>query len=243
MIAADLLLAFLEALNDDPVVQRSDVHGVRHAVIMDWIERASAVLNCTLRVSRHLPRYDDRSAFLSPAATPGPQPSPKPLTGRAVVVAFVAHADALTGTPVSRRAAQHRAARRARAGARRQLHRRPEPAAPRPQHLSALRRQRARAARRLPHAGRRCPDRAVRHRRGGMAARQLPPGHLRDPRHPPAPAAAPTTAQLPTLASREHAGHARIYAMAVELRAAQRQPARSPAARACSSTATSASRR
>ena len=40
---------------------------------------------------------------------------------------------------------------------------------------------------------------------------------VRDPGHPPASARAPTTAQLPTLASREQAGHTRIYAMAVEL--------------------------
>ena len=77
----------------------------------------------------------------------------------------MAHQGAVVGETVSRRAAQHRAAGRARAGARGQLHRRPEPAAPRPQHLSPLRRQRPRAARGLPHPGRRRPDRAVRHRR------------------------------------------------------------------------------
>ena len=71
--------------NDDPVVQRSDVHGVRHAAIMDWIRTPSLCSIAHCRSPRHLARYDDRSAFLSPAATPGPQPSPKPFTGRALL--------------------------------------------------------------------------------------------------------------------------------------------------------------
>ena len=115
-------------------------------------------------------------------------------SGEPFIPATMARPDAVAGETLSRRAAQHRAARRARAGARGKLHRRSERAAPRPQHLSPLRRQRPRAARRVSHPGRRCPDRPAGDRRGRMAARQLPPGHVGNPGHPPAPARHATTA-------------------------------------------------
>ena len=98
-----------------------------------------------------------------------------------------------------------------------QFHDRPASAPPCARHVSALRRQRARAARRLPHAGRRRARRAVRHAGGRVAARQLPPDHGRDPRHPRSTCRGSYYRELPTLASREHAGQARVYAMAVEL--------------------------
>jgi hypothetical protein len=88
-------------------------------------------------------------AFLSPAAPLGPakQPSPKhssegacdtryrlrPLpSGEQRLRAVVAHDRVVFGETVSRRAAQHRAAGRARRGARGELHHRSQPAAPRP---------------------------------------------------------------------------------------------------------------
>ena len=52
---------------------------------------------------------------------------------------------------------------------------------------------------------------------GRLAPRQLPPDHRRDHATSAGTCRAATTATLPALASREHAGHARIYAIAVEL--------------------------
>ena len=148
------------------------------------------------------------------------------------------------GEAAPRRAAEHRAARGARAGARRAASRSiPSPRRARPQHPSPLRRQRARPARaptaRWPTT---CAPGRVRHARGRVAARQLPPG-----RRPRSATSARTCRgtyyrELPTLASREHAGHARVYAMAVELiRHSDSRLDRQQLARF--STATSASRR
>ena len=50
-----------------------------------------------------------------------------------------------------------------------------------------------------------------------MAARQLPPGDVARSATSASTCPAPTTGSCPTLASREQAGHTRIYAMAVEL--------------------------
>ena len=81
----------------------------------------------------------------------------------------------------------------------------------------ALRGQRPRAARGLPHAGRRRARRR-------SSSRRRPNGCSTTSTW--SPPRSPTSAgtcraryyrELPTLASREHAGHARIYAMAVEL--------------------------
>ena len=90
----------------------------------------------------------------------------------------------------ARRAAEHRAARRARAGARGQLHRRSRSRAAAP--ATSFRGSRTTPAC-CAHAYRTLAD-DVRTGQfvaagGRMAARQLPPGHLRDPRHPPQPAA------------------------------------------------------
>ena len=84
---------------------------------------------------------------------------------------------------------------------------------------------------RLPHAGRRRPDRAVRHAGGRVAARQLPPGRVGDPRHPPAtcPRAYYRAAADARLArARRPRAHLRDGRRADP---PQRQPARSPAAR------------
>ena len=63
-----------------------------------------------------------------------------------------------------------------------------------------------------------------------------------DPRHPPAICPRTYYRELPTLASREHAGHTRIYAMAVELMRHSDSRSIASSSRG-SSTATSASRR
>ena len=129
----------------------------------------------------------------------------------------------------ARRAAEHRAARGAGAGARRQLHHRSQPAPAPSGHVSAIRGQRPRAARRVSHAGRRRAHRAVRRVGGGLAPRQLPPRHVRDLRHPPESAAH-------LLAHAADAGVARARRSCPHLRdrgradPPQRQPAGSPAA-------------
>ncbi len=133
------------------------------------------------------------------------------------------------GQAVSRRAAERRAPGRSRARARRQLHHRSEPATPGPQHFSPLHRQRPRPASRLPHAGRRRAERPADHRRGGMAARQLPPGDVGDPRHP----AASARLVLPPAARAVVARTSGPHADLCDGRGAgapQRQPDRSPAA-------------
>ena len=91
--------------------------------------------------------------------------------------------------PLARRAAEHRAARGAGQGAGRSPDRRPLPPAQPPRRLPALRRQREGPARDVPEHGRGRAQGGVRGARGGVAARQLPPGGLGDPRRPPEPAA------------------------------------------------------
>ena len=164
---------------------------------------------------------------------------PRELVGRMAATAPVAGGR----EAAARRAPQHRAARRACAGARRQLDRRSRSAPPRPRHLSAVRGQRPRAARRLPHAGRRRADGAVR----------LPPAAdwLLDNFHLVTAEITDIRRNLPRtlLPDAADAGLARARRAGADLRDGrradppQRQPARPPAADRSSSTATSASRR
>ena len=71
-------------------------------------------------------------------------------------------------------------------------------AAARADGLPAPRRQRPRPARGLPRPGRRRPPGGVRHPGHGVDPRQLPPGGVGDPRRPPEPARAATTASCPS---------------------------------------------
>ena len=121
------------------------------------------------------------------------------------------------GEAAARRAPEHRAARRACAGARGQPDRRSQSAPPRARHVSAVRGQRPRAARRLSHAGRRRADRTVRRRRRPTGCSTT--STWSPPRSPTSAGIcrARTRGRCPTLASREHAGQARVYAIAVEL--------------------------
>ena len=131
-------------------------------------------------------------AFLSPAAFPATALTKARLGGlhfkhgigdEALASALDAPG-AASGQTAARRAAQHRATGRAGEGAGGQLHRRPESAASCTKHLSPVRRQRPRPARGVSNPGRRCAAWGVCHLRGGMAARQLPPGDVRNQGHP-----------------------------------------------------------
>jgi len=96
------------------------------------------------------------------------------------------------------------------------IHPRTQPAAWPPAAAAPRARRRTRAPPRLSPPRRRRAARRADRARGRVAARQLPPGGRRDPRDPPS----PSDSLLPRAseaATRELAGTARVYAMAVEL--------------------------
>ena len=131
----------------------------------------------------------------------------------------------------ARRAAEHRAARGACAGARGQLHRRSRPAPPRPRHVS--RGSRTTCACCAPPTARwptTCATGQFVTAGGRVAARQLPPGHRRRSPTSGGTCRARYYRQLPTLASREHAGAGARLRDGRRADPPQRQPARSPAA-------------
>ena len=120
-------------------------------------------------------------------------------------------------TAAPRRTAEHRAARRAREVARRQVHGRDRRGGASKRAVPRLRRQRPPAALGVRHAGRRRPSGTVHHAGGRVAARSLPPRAR--PRSAPFARTCRTRyyRELPRLPQRQWAGHARVYAMALEL--------------------------
>ena len=152
-------------------------------------------------------------------AGPAPAPTPPPRTREAA----------------PRRAAEHRAARGARAGARRPLHPRPEPAPRAPRHVFPRFDDNARV---LRAAYRTLADDVHRGEFVTPAAEWLLDNfHLvdvRDPRRPARTCRARYYRELPKLASRELRGHAAHLRHGRRADPPQRQPARPPAARCAS---------